>query len=75
MTATQRKIVFKLCRAARVLGAKSDLIGLIGGWGETLRDRAVLDGLIKLNNVIARPALSASESRGIARSVRDPYRL
>ena len=47
--APDRRIVLEVYKAAESLGAKSDLLGLIGSWGDSLPDPDVLEGLREWN--------------------------
>lgn len=44
------ELLTEINRAARRLGAKSDLLALIGSWGDTLSDEDVLHGLRRWND-------------------------
>ena len=47
-------VASELYEALKKLGAKSDLLGLVGSYGDTLEDEEVLDRLRKWNDLYAR---------------------
>jgi len=46
-----REIVNELCRALMLLGAKADLLGTVGSWGDSLPESMVLADLRYWNEV------------------------
>jgi hypothetical protein len=46
-------VAVELYEALQKLGAKSDLLGLVGSYGDTLEDEEILDGLRKWNDLYA----------------------
>jgi hypothetical protein len=76
--ATQRQIVFELCRAARALGGNSDLIAAIGSWGDVQTDEGVLVALIKGNSLLSRKLKrvgKVSMRQAIRREIRIAFEL
>jgi hypothetical protein len=49
LTPIQLKIKDEIYKALEKLGAKSDLLGIIGSWGDTYTDEEVLEKLNKWN--------------------------
>lgn len=68
---TKSRIAGELHEAARKLGAKSDLLSIIGSYGDTLNDDEVLDALRQWNEaypaqvggVYAEPTPSEDQER------------
>lgn len=65
MSETDLKIVQELSYSLSLLGAKSDLLGTVGSWKDTLSDEDVLAGL-KAWNEWKRKELSERLSLGSA---------
>ena len=61
------RIVTQIYRAFVLFGAKSDLLGMIGSWGDTLSDDEILAGMRDYNDHKEAEALGiATESRRLA---------
>jgi hypothetical protein len=59
-------IAAELYAAVQKLGGKSDLLGIIGSYGDTLTDRQVLDRLKRWNAANEKPAAPNQGSSGRA---------
>ena len=49
MTDTEKQVVGEMVRAMEILGARSDLLCIVGSFQDTLPDEIVLEGLREWN--------------------------
>ncbi len=66
-----RAIVNEIYRSLLLLGAKSDLLGTVGSWGDSLPEEDVLANLKGWNDATAKELTQRTEYRGKASPAAD----